>query len=1000
MTFTEKGTVEDYIIEELRELRWTYVEQKDVESRRRQDYDEPLVTDDLRESLRKVNSGIELSDSDLDFVLVSLRTIPATLEGTRRFLDIFRNGVVVPLQKEGKEHVVRLLDGVNLEENTFVVTRQFKVEGTQGGIRADVVLLVNGIPLVLIECKNPTTESADWLSAYHDIKTYEQKAPELFKYVQFSIATDGEKNRYFPNSFAEEGKDLTSEWRDFYPFSPKEFETGNGLKKTIYGLLSKQNLLELISNFIFAKKETTKATKVMARYMQFRASNRICDRVTDTLAKRDDKKFGLIWHWQGSGKTYTMAFAAWKLLHSPKAQNPSVFVMVDRTDLEDQIEKDFAFLEIPIERVESINDLIEVLQWGSEGKRGIFLVTIEKFRPRDFLRLKDKIEIKRENVIVLADEVHRTQYGDFASLMRSVFKNAFIFGFTGTPLTNGERNTFGQFSPRGEVYLDRYSMIDALRDGFTVPLSYEARLPEYHLNIDELKQFQTFEQQEITPLLSDEKKALKKKVAVIRAFVKKPERIERIAKDLASHFKEVVELTEMKAMLVTIDRDACVQYKNALDELLPKEYSEIVMTFNPKDPKPIRDYLAALRKRYSTKDAKEIKDKIIDNFKEKKEPKILIVTDMLITGFDSPNLWTMYLDKPLREHRALQAIARTNRPYLNKGSGLIVDYIGVIKELEEAFQRYEASDANDLKQVIRDLSVEETKFKRLLGEASAFFNGVNRENTREGLNRILAVLADSTVGKKFEDTMKELMKSYDMLSGYPFLVPYLLEYGWLVKVYVAYNKRFKKKDVDELKIEQLSKKTMKLIAETIDVEEIDDSYPTVEIDTDYILSLKKSPPKDIGAAIDVVATVERETGRRPESRFMLNLSRDVSRTYKNLRDRKIGTEEAVKNALKVSEQIVLWKKDEETMGKERHAIYEAFQSIIPDIGSAVTLEFATRLLDKLKASGLLFDGWQQQRDVRRKVMAETRLMLLSEFKGYRSRMDELTEAIYLALERA
>src|SRR5207253_8480512 len=180
-----------------------------------------------------------------------------------------------------------------------------------------------------------------------------------------------------------------------------------------------------------------------------------------TLTKTDDKKFGLIWHWQGSGKTYTMAFTAWKLLHTAEAHNPSVFVMVDRTDLEGQIEDDFAFLEIPIERVGSIKDLIENLKWGREGKRGIFLVTIEKFSPKDFMALDEKIQIGRENVVVLADEVHRTHYGDFATLMRSVFKNAFIFGFTGTPLTKVERNTFGHFSPLGEVYLDRYSMIDA-----------------------------------------------------------------------------------------------------------------------------------------------------------------------------------------------------------------------------------------------------------------------------------------------------------------------------------------------------------------------------------------------------------------------------------------------------------------------------------------------------------------------------------------------------------
>src|SRR5207253_220757 len=249
-----------------------------------------------------------------------------------------------------------------------------------------------------------------------------------------------------------------------------------------------------------------------------------------------------------------------------------------RTDLEGQIEDDFAFLEIPIERVGSIKDLIENLKWGREGKRGIFLVTIEKFSPKDFMALDEKIQIGRENVVVLADEVHRTHYGDFATLMRSVFKNAFIFGFTGTPLTKVERNTFGHFSPLGEVYLDRYSMIDALDDGFTVPLSYNARLPQYHLKKDELERLEGFEEGEIRRLSPAEQRELKKRVRVIKAFVKKPARIDEVAQDIHTHFTEVVDPTEMKAMIVTIDREACVQYKNALDKLLPESFSEIVMT--------------------------------------------------------------------------------------------------------------------------------------------------------------------------------------------------------------------------------------------------------------------------------------------------------------------------------------------------------------------------------------------------------------------------------------
>jgi type I restriction enzyme R subunit len=1000
MLYTEKALVEDFIIQELQKLGWKYVEPEEMKLRRKEDFEEPLVIEDLRNALRKVNGKIELTDADLGFILVSLRTIPANLEGIRRFLDIFRNGLVVPLQKEGEERVIRLIDLENIENNEFVVTNQFKVKGLKGTIRADIVLLVNGIPLVLIECKNPTREEVDWTDAYKQIKRYEDQAPELFKYVQFSIATDGIKTYYFPNAFNEENKDFLSIWKDPYPFDARDFKD-DILKITIYGLLSKPNLFDLIENFIFIRKERDKSTKVMARYQQFRASNRIFQRVINTLQRKENKKFGLIWHWQGSGKTYTMAFSAWKLFHCPEAERPSIFVMVDRKDLEEQIEKDFSFIEVPIEKIHSIKELIEILKWGKEGKRGIFLVTIEKFSPKEFLQLKgegEKIEIERENVIVLADEVHRTHYGKFEIMMRSVFKNAFIFGFTGTPLSKIERNTFQKFCPEGELYLDRYSMLDALKDGFTVSLAYQARLPDYHLNKEQLEEFTRFEEAELKKLSREEQKELKKKVRVIKAFVKKQERIRLITQDIANHFKEVVEPTGLGALIVTIDREACVLYKNALNDFLPPNYSEIVMTFNPNDKGIIKDYLKEMQMKYDTKDWKEIHQKVIENFKAGKEPRILIVTDMLITGFDAPSLWVMYLDRPLKEHRVLQAIARTNRPFLNKKFGLIVDYIGVLEELEKAFEKFEARDSNDLRIVIRDLEKEKEEFKGLITDLLKIFEGVKREDTRESLENALNLLIDPEKAKSFEKMMKELMKSYEMLSGEPFLRDYLFDYTWLVKIYIAYNKRFKKANVDELKIGELSKKTIRLIQETIDVKEIEDAYPTVSVDEKYIEVLKKSPPKTIGAAMGILTNIQHEVRTHPTSPFFINLRKEVERTYEELRNRKIETGEVVQKLLDISKKIIEWKKEEEEIGKDKYPLYEAIKNIIPQVERQRVIDFIDNLLIHLRKEKLLFEGWQLQRDIRRRVKAETRLLLLSEFRDYKDKIDDLTEGVFGALE--
>ncbi len=999
MNYTEKGTVEDFTIQELQKLGWRYVSPEEIKQIRKENYEEPLILEALKSAIQKVNQDVEFTDADLDFIITSLKRIPSNIEGIRVFLDVFRNGLLVPLQKEGKEKVIKLIDLENIENNEFLVTNQFRVEVPKGNIRADIVLFVNGIPLVLIECKNPTQERVDWTDAYKQIKRYEEQAPELFKYVQFSIATDGIKTYYFPHSFNEENKDSLSVWKDPYPFKKEDFKD-DILKITIYGLLSKENLTDLIENFTFIRKERDTTTKIMARYVQFRASNKIFQRVIHTLRKKENKKSGLIWHWQGSGKTYTMAFSARKLFHCPEAENPSIFVMVDRRDLEEQIEKDFSFIGVPIEKVDSIKKLIENLKWGKGGKRGIFLVTIEKFSPKEFEQLEKeekKIEIKRENVIVLADEVHRTQYGKFATLCRSIFKNAFIFGFTGTPLSKAERNTFQKFCPKGELYLDRYSMLDALEDGFTVPLRYQPRLLDYSLKEDQLKDLLKLEE-ELKALPKEEQRELRKKVRVIKAFIKKPDRIRAIAGDIASYFKEMIEPTELKALVVTIDREACVMYKDAITEFLPSNYSEVIMTFNPNDRGRVKDYREQMERKYGIKDIKEIHRKVIDDFKTEKEPKILIVTDMLITGFDAPNLWTMFIDKPLKEHRLLQAIARTNRPFLNKGFGLIVDYIGVLKELVGAFAKFEASDAKGLRVVIRELDKEKEEFEKLLQEALEIFKSVKREDTWESLKSALDVLFDYAIGENFENIMRNLMRCYEMLGGEPSLRPYLPDYTWLTKIYIAYNKQYKKVNVDELKIDELSKKTNQLIQKGIDVKGIEAIYPIISIDEGSAPVIRETPTSP-GAAIDALTHIISVTRSHPDSPFFIELRREVERTLEEFRRRKIEIEEVVERISSFNEKIDRWRREEKEIGKDKYPIYEAIKAIVPQIDKQKATVFIERLLGKLEEKKLLFEGWQMQREVKRQVKQETKILLFKEFKEFKDKIEELTDRIFAVLER-
>jgi type I restriction enzyme R subunit len=458
-------------------------------------------------------------------------------------------------------------------------------------------------------------------------------------------------------------------------------------------------------------------------------------------------------------------------------------------------------------------------------------------------------------------------------------------------------------------------MIDSMEDGFTVPLSYQARLPEYHLKPEQLKDLIKYEEEEeIEKLTPQERRELKQKVKVIKAYVKKPERIAKIAQDITQHFKEVVEPTELKALIVTIDREACTIYKNALDQLLPEAYTEIVMTTQPNDKQPIRSYFQKLQEKYQTKDIKQIHKAIIENFLTKKEPKILIVTDMLITGFDAKQLWTMYLDKPLKEHRILQAIGRTNRPYQNKKFGLIIDYIGILKELEKAFQNFEATDERDIKIVIRDLTKEQQNFTETLNRALKIFENIKIEDTHESLENALNILLSPQTAKAFEETMKELMKSYEMLRGEPFLKPYLTQYTLLTKIYIAYNRRYKKQNIDELKIENLSKKTVQLIQQTIDIKTIEDNYPILPINNEYIEKIKHEKPTT-GAAIDILTNIQRQAKAHPTSPLFISISTEVMKTYEELRNRKIQTEEAIQKALTICQKITEWQKEEEEIGK-------------------------------------------------------------------------------------
>jgi type I restriction enzyme R subunit len=839
----EKKLVEDWIIEELKKRGWNYIQFKDLKIL---DSNNPLLTQDLKRKILEINKDIELIEDDLNEVINELSQAPTDQNGHKKILRYLKYGVPIKTQKQKIIKYIQLFDYKNLDNNDFVITNQFKFSGKEN-IRLDILLIVNGIPLVNIECKNPYTDKVNYLDAYKQIKRYEKIAPELYKYIQIGIGF-AEVVKYFPIvPWLEDVKQEIWRWEGYKD------------EEAIFETLKPETLLDVIRNFIFIREFRGEITKVVARYMQYRAANKIYQRVINNLEGKTHKNKGLIWHWQGSGKTLTMIFTAHKLYFEPtKPQTlgkPTIFFIVDRRDLEKQFNEELSSLDLnfSFERIENINALKEIFSYDDyRGKRGVFLTLIHKFNlDQEFLlsELEENGKIKeRKDIICFLDEVHRNQYGKLALKMKSALQSAFFFGFTGTPISYADKDTYKQFGyisdEDKELYLDKYFIDEAEKDGFIVPIIYELRKEKIKLKDEDIEWY--LDQVDLEDI-SDEfeltkiKYEVSKRLNEIRLFLENPNEISEIVKDLAEHFKENF-AGKFKGLIVTGSRKACIKYKEFLDNYLPSEYTEVVMTFNQNDEKEIQEYKNQLIQRFKINDTTEIISQIIEKFRKDEYPRLLIVTDMLITGFDEPKLGVLYLHKLLKNHRLLQTIARVNRPYFEKVAGLIVDYIGIFKFIEKAFKFYLEKDekAINIKEKIRNRIEVFEEFLRRLEEVKSIFDGLVGYFTKDTLEKALElILKREEIENKFIVIYKELRKWYEILVSDERMIKYLTDYKWLTALYERY-KKIKLKTYDEEKIEKLFNKTIKIIHELIEVEKIIPKIKPTVIDLNYIRYLINS----------------------------------------------------------------------------------------------------------------------------------------------------------------
>jgi type I restriction enzyme R subunit len=909
---------------------------------------EILVEDHLREALIRLNPEIALQPDRADDVLYRLRAIlmgvrsDGVVKANEEFSAWLTGERSMPFGERGEHVTIRLIDFEDLERNQYVVTTQFIVRAGATEKRADLVLLVNGIPLVIIEAKTPVRASESWFDGAVQIHDdYERNVPELFVPNVVSIATEGKELRYGSIGLP---LDLWGPWRiEANTATLPLTRVGHAVDR----MLRPQVVLDLLASFTaYATDKKKRRIKIVARHQQYEATNQIVERVVAGHPKK-----GLIWHFQGSGKSLLMLFAARKLRLHPALKNPTVMIVVDRIDLDTQISSTFHAADTPnLVKADSRSELQRLLKQDS---RKIIITTIFKFAEAGGV-LND-----RSNIIVLVDEAHRTQEGDLGRKMREALPNAFLFGLTGTPINRADRNTFYAFGAEEDKagYMSRYGFEESIRDGATMPLHFEPRLLELH--IDRAAIDEAFK--ELTGGLSDlDRDQLAKTAARMAVLVKAPERIQRICADIAKHFQEKVAPNGFGAQVVTFDRESCVLYKNELDKHLPPEASDIVMTVNSGE-----DEYAAWRR---DRDAEE---KLLDRFRDSADPlKILIVTSKLLTGFDAPILQAMYLDKPLRDHTLLQAICRTNRPYGElKTHGLIVDYLGVFDDVAQAIQ----FDEEGITRVVRNINELARQLPEAVQKCLGYFPDVDRTVTGyEGLMAAQACLPINDVRDHYAADYSFLARLWEAISPDPVLSAHETDYRWLTHVYESVRPST---GTGRLLWHALGPKTIELIHEHVHVDAVRDDLETLVLDADLLEAVLGAP--DPGKkAKEIEIKVSRWLRKRLHDPRFKELGERLEALKERHEKGLLTSVEFLKELLNLARDVVSAERAAPPLQREEQG-KAALTELFEEAKNADTPIIVERVVNEIDAivRVVRFEGWQSTHAGEREVKLALRKTL-------------------------
>ncbi|CAE6500790.1 type I restriction endonuclease subunit R [Candidatus Nitrosotenuis uzonensis] len=990
-----EADVEENVLDILQDLKYDIIrgDNEDYQPKGkfaiRDDYKDVVLVERLRNALEKINPSIPKGAIEQAIKQVLRSESQKLIVDNENFHKMLVDGIDIPIQtKDGERHEkVWLFDFKSPEKNDFLAVNQFTVQENNVERRPDVVIFVNGLPLLIFELKNLADENATIDDAYNQFQTYKDQLPTLFRFNEILVISDGLK--------AQAGT-ISSERQRFMQWKTidgkKPAKGLNEIEILLRGMCDKSRLLDIVRNYIVFEKDRETIKKIAA-YHQYWAANKA---VESTLkARKSNKKAGIVWHTQGSGKSLTMIFYAGKLVR--EMDNPTIVVLTDRNDLDDQLFGTFGrcqdILRQKPTQAESRKELQEKLRVSSGG---IIFTTIQKFFPEED-REKYPTLSERDNIVVIADEAHRSQYGfsakvlpkndktlityGYAKYLRDALPNASFIGFTGTPIEKADRSTPAVF---GE-YIDKYDIEQAVEDGATVRIYYESRLAKLELKPEERPKIDK-EFEEVTEGEEAEgKEKLKNKWARVEKVVGAPTRIRKIAQDIVNHFEERLKVIEGKGMIVCMSRRICVDLHNEIVKLRPDWYNKeddkgfikVVMTGSASDPKDWQEHIRnKLRRKH-----------IGDNFKDPEhELKLIIVRDMFLTGYDAPSLHTMYLDKPIKGHTLMQAIARVNRVYPGKVGGLIVDYMGVGAELKKALVDYTASGGKGKPTFDQDKAVMLTLEKYEV--VKDMFHGFNYKKffELEPSKRITFVpdamehiLKEKGKSERFQKETTALLKAFSLSVPRKEVMKIKEEIGFFQAIKIAITKttdttREGQEEKFDTAIKQIISKAV-ISDRIIDIfEAAGIQKPDVSILSEgFLAEVKEMPQKNL--AFEALKKLLNDEIKLYTKRNIIQ-----GKSFMDLLDKTIKkyTNRSVEAAQVIEELIDLARKvrEEKNRGNKLHmtedeiAFYDALEvndSAVKVLGDETLKKIALELTETIRNSVTI--DWTQ----RESVQAEIRL---------------------------